>query len=250
MPRARAWAIGEALGLAAVNPLWWRCDLGSGRRSRVGPAAAGQAADCSDRHIVIAQSLTGQPDPAHALGREHVSLGDGHPLGFPLDEFDAAGRAPGIAPAGVQDIHPSILLNGQHETLPIGNVKRAKTFNGQSRHRLPIIPEAMIGHRPAHGARSTKHVAPSPTGARAGRRSCRTRRLNLPGARERGLDVRADVLLADVLVELRRLHQRRRLFPSRRTAPASGRIPAARRRRPPARECRSHRSPSCCAAAR
>ena len=150
----RAAPAGDALGLAAINPLWWGCNLRSGGWSWVGAAAAGQAADRPDRHIVFAQTLTGQPDPAHALGREHVSLGDGHSLGFTLDEFDAAGCTSGIAPAGVQDIHPSVLLNGKHETLPIGNVNRAKTFNCQSRHRLQIIPEAMISYRPR-----TSHVA-------------------------------------------------------------------------------------------
>ena len=89
------------------------------RSAGSGAAAALEAADGADGHVVIAEDLARQADAGHALGGEHLLLGDGHSLGFALDELDAAGRAAGVAAAGMEDVDPGVLLDRQHQPLAV-----------------------------------------------------------------------------------------------------------------------------------
>ena len=51
---------------------------------------------------MIAGALAGETDSADALARQHVAFGDGHPIGFAFDEFDAARGATRVAAARVE----------------------------------------------------------------------------------------------------------------------------------------------------
>ena len=50
------------------------------------------------------------------------------------DELDPAGRAAGVAAAGVQDVHVGILLDRQDQPLVIRHVERSISFNRQLGH--------------------------------------------------------------------------------------------------------------------
>ena len=61
-------------------------------------------------------------------------LGDRHPRRLPVDELDAAGRAPRVAAAGVQDVHVGVLLDRQHQALVCGDLERPVSFDGELWH--------------------------------------------------------------------------------------------------------------------
>jgi hypothetical protein len=79
---------------------------------------------------MVAENLTRQPDPRQAARSQPVPLGDSMALRLPLDELDAAGCAPRIPTAGVQDIDMSILLDRQHEPLLVRHFERSVSFDG------------------------------------------------------------------------------------------------------------------------
>jgi len=83
---------------------------------------------------MIADDLTRQPHPDRALCQKHLFLRNCHPRGFPLDEFDATGCATGIAAAGVQLVDVRVLLEREHQTLSILDIKRSESFYGQPGH--------------------------------------------------------------------------------------------------------------------
>jgi len=72
--------------------------------SRIGAATSCQPADGSQFHVVIAENLATKAQVGRrnqAAGGENSLLGFGHLGWFTTDEFHAAGRAAGIAAAGV-----------------------------------------------------------------------------------------------------------------------------------------------------
>jgi hypothetical protein len=83
---------------------------------------------------VIANDLTRQPHANSSLRQEHLSFRDGHARWFAFDEFDPAGRASRVTAAGMQLVDVRVLLERQHETLTIFDIKRSESFNGQLGH--------------------------------------------------------------------------------------------------------------------
>src|SRR3954447_9973503 len=84
-----------------VDPLRRRFDFGGRFAASVFAAASLEAADCPDRHIVIANDLATETNAAETTGLEDVAFGDRHLLWFASNEFDSAGCAAGMAAAGV-----------------------------------------------------------------------------------------------------------------------------------------------------
>ena len=86
--------------------------------ARIFATAASQAADHTDRHIVIARDLTAQPYARHAAGRQHVPLSDSDLIRFAIDEFDATGCAARLPTARMQLIDTRVLFQRQDQPLP------------------------------------------------------------------------------------------------------------------------------------
>jgi hypothetical protein len=139
--------------------------VGGRRPARIGTAAALEPADGADGHVVVADDLAREPGAGHAARRQHVLLGDRHPIRLPLDELDAAGRAPGVAAAGVQDVHAGVLLDGEHEPLAGVHVHRSVTFDRQPghaqvsplfsshHHRIEAAAPGSVQHEGSEGSR-------------------------------------------------------------------------------------------------
>jgi len=115
-------------------PLHRRGDERLGRRAGVRTAAAGEATDRADLHVVIADDLTREPDTDGTFGGQNLALGNGHSRGLSVDEFDSARRAPRIAAARVQDVDFCILLDRQHQAFAILDIKCSEIFNRQLGH--------------------------------------------------------------------------------------------------------------------
>jgi hypothetical protein len=113
-----------------------------------------------------------------------------------------------------------VLFDGEDEALSGFDVHGGITFNCQLRH-LGIICEAGdrgsgIGGppwRPAFRPGGQRLGGPGAVQLCGGQRLGGPGSVQLCGARERGFDVRAEVALSDVLVELRLAHDRGGLFP-------------------------------------
>jgi hypothetical protein len=82
--------------------------------SRIFAPAARQTANDADRHVLIANDLTAQPNSRQASRRQHVTLGDGHLGRLAFEKLNAARRAARIAATGVQLVDSRILLKGEH----------------------------------------------------------------------------------------------------------------------------------------
>jgi hypothetical protein len=83
---------------------------------------------------VIAENLATQPDACQAAGLQHVAFGDRHLARLAGDELDAAGRAAGIAAAGVELINSRILDQGQYEALGGWNFESTDAFDRELGH--------------------------------------------------------------------------------------------------------------------
>src|SRR5258708_26563395 len=109
-------------------------DGGERWRTGVGAAAAFEAADGADRHIVAAGDLARQSGAGHAARVEHVLFGDRHLVRLPLDELYPASGAACVSTAGVEDVDMRILLDGKNQALARFDVHGGITFNCQLRH--------------------------------------------------------------------------------------------------------------------
>jgi hypothetical protein len=104
--------------------------LGAGIRA----SASFEAADGADGHVVVAHDLAGQAGVGHPLRSKNLALGRRPARWLSFDELDAAGGAPRVAAARVQDIDARILLDRQDESFAIVDVNRSESFNRQFRH--------------------------------------------------------------------------------------------------------------------
>jgi hypothetical protein len=84
---------------------------------------------------VIAWNLTTQPNTGYTLRREHVPFGNCHLFWFPIDELNAARRAPCLATAGVQLIDPGVFGQSQDKALPRQYFSLSDSFDGKNWHR-------------------------------------------------------------------------------------------------------------------
>ena len=107
-----------------------------GLRSWIRPAAAGEPADRSHRHVVVTEDLTREAYAAEPFRRQHVALGDGHLVGLAFDELDAAGGAAGVAAARMQLIDAGILLEREHQAFVVFYSNGWESFDRQNWHRL------------------------------------------------------------------------------------------------------------------
>lgn len=123
------------------DPLSRRCDHGRRRRSWICTARSLEPANRSNGHVVVAEDLARKANARQATLRQPIALGHRHARGFALDELDAARRAPCVAPARMQLIDSSILLEREHEPLSFRDIKRTETFNSQIGH-LSILVRA------------------------------------------------------------------------------------------------------------
>jgi hypothetical protein len=115
-------------------PLRGRLDVRLWRRAWIRTSGAFEAADGPDGHVVIARNLAREADAGEAFGGQALLLGQRHAGGLAVDELDAAGGAAGIAPAGVQDVYLSVLLDRQHQPLIFRNVYRCISLDCECGH--------------------------------------------------------------------------------------------------------------------
>src|SRR5687768_14938512 len=92
-------------------------------------ATSRQAADGTHGHVMVAQDLAAQPDSRQTSGCQHVPLGDRHLVWLRLYKFDSASGATSVSATGMQLIDPRILLESQHQSLALRNLKRPYTFH-------------------------------------------------------------------------------------------------------------------------
>ena len=85
--------------------------------TRVRPAAAFEAADRADGHVVVAEDLAGQPHAVQRSSSQRRDLGLRLPLRFAVDELDAAGRAPRVAATGMELVDPGVFLSARTRRL-------------------------------------------------------------------------------------------------------------------------------------
>ena len=83
---------------------------------------------------MVADDLTRQSDAAQAALREPRLFGRGHLAGLAADELDAAGGAPRVATAGVEDVYARVLLDREDEPLSLLHINRVEPFDSQIRH--------------------------------------------------------------------------------------------------------------------
>ena len=92
------------------------CGVGPGIRT----AAALEAADRADGHVVVAENLARQPHAGESAAFEGGDFGLRLPLRLAGDELDAAGRAARVAAARMELIDAGILFEGEHQSLVSG----------------------------------------------------------------------------------------------------------------------------------
>jgi len=76
------------------------------------------------------QRIPGQMSAAKPLKAMHISSTAGPEMLCIADD---------VAAACMKDVHMRILLDGQHETLAVGDIHSRKTFNTQPRHRVAML---------------------------------------------------------------------------------------------------------------
>jgi hypothetical protein len=116
------------------HPLGGRFDHGSRRVPRVFSSAPCQTADCTNRHVVIANDLTTQPDSRQTPRREHIAFGDGHAVGLAVEELDAARGTARVTATGMQLIDSRILLESQNQPLTLRHFELAHSLDRKLRH--------------------------------------------------------------------------------------------------------------------
>ena len=82
---------------------------------------------------MVADHLTRKPGTAHAFRRQHLPLRLRHARRLPVDELHATGGTARVAAAPMEDVDLRVLLDGEHETFPVGHVNRSKPFDRQLR---------------------------------------------------------------------------------------------------------------------
>lgn len=111
----------------------WR-DLGRRNVAWAGATAALHSADAADAHVVIAYNLTAQSHTGDSLGDQDVFLGHRHRLGLAIEELHAAGRAAGVAAAGVKLIDSRVFGQCEHQPFSLGHIEFTEAFDSQLGH--------------------------------------------------------------------------------------------------------------------
>jgi hypothetical protein len=101
---------------------------------RVLAAAASQPADGPHRHVLIAKNLTTQPNTRQSARRQHVSLSNRRPAGFPRDKLDATRRTARVAAARMQLINSRVLLESQDQPFPLRDLEFSDTLDRKFGH--------------------------------------------------------------------------------------------------------------------
>jgi len=83
---------------------------------------------------VIAQDLAGQTNAGEPFGREPFDFSRGMCRWLSVYEFNAAGRAPRIAAACVQNIDAGLVLNRKYEPLSFRDLESPEPLNRQIWH--------------------------------------------------------------------------------------------------------------------
>ena len=112
-------------------------DLIGGAASGVFASRAGQAADGSDAHVVVAQDLAGEAQAGggdQAPGGEDFFFGLSHGLGFAGEELDSAGGAACVAAAGVELVDAGFVGEGVDQALVLGDFELAGVFDCELGH--------------------------------------------------------------------------------------------------------------------
>jgi hypothetical protein len=99
-----------------------------------------QAPDDIHREIVAHLNLAGKAEIFWALAQTRQSrlLGLGHLAGIAVDDLDAAGGAPRITAAPVQDIDAGI-HNAEHQSLPFLDLGFPDANHRYLRHDFPVL---------------------------------------------------------------------------------------------------------------
>lgn len=133
-PRCTVFAIqskmARSAGVLDIDPLRGGLDLGSDGRAGIFAAAAFEAADGPDRHVVVASDLAAQANAARSLRFEHIALRDRHFCRLAADELNPARRAASLSAAGVQLVDPGFFRQCQDQTLAYWHFEFADTLYG------------------------------------------------------------------------------------------------------------------------
>lgn len=137
----RKWPGGAGGGVLdrglAIDPLnRLRFEISVDGATGVGPAAAFEAADDANCHVLFDGDLAGETDAGSVdvLSGENVFLSLRHPRRFAIKEFDTAGGAFRLAAAGVELIDARVFRKSEHKSLAVGNFKELAVFESQSGH--------------------------------------------------------------------------------------------------------------------
>ena len=84
-----------------------------------------------------------------AFGRQDILLGDGHFGGFAFDELDFAGRAAGVAAAGMELVDLGFVNQGQNKAFAFWDFKFAYTIDSQFGHFRTFPNELAIWLTPS-----------------------------------------------------------------------------------------------------
>src|SRR5689334_4502345 len=86
---------------------------------------------------MVAADLAGEADAGHGVeapGGEEVFFGLGHRVGFAGEELDAAGRAAGVAAAGVELVGFRFVGEGVDEAFVLRDLEGSDGFDGELGH--------------------------------------------------------------------------------------------------------------------
>src|SRR5262249_11548927 len=109
------------------------------RRPGIWTAAAREATDRADSHVVIAHDLARKTDAGQAARIQHMLLGRGHHRRLPRNELDAARRAARVAAAGVGLVYLHVLFEGENHSLSLLDFDRWVSFDRQFGHPEMIV---------------------------------------------------------------------------------------------------------------
>ena len=124
---------GSAVGLGLL-PVWRRGDRLGWSTTGVASPAALEPADRPYGHVLVTKHLTRQAHPSQTSSLKTRFFRGCSPRWFSVDKLYAAGCTSCVTTAGVQDVNLSILLDGQHKSPIVRNIKGPISFHGQFGH--------------------------------------------------------------------------------------------------------------------
>jgi antitoxin (DNA-binding transcriptional repressor) of toxin-antitoxin stability system len=85
-------------------------------------------------YVVIAEDLAGKAHSSESSLSQPFFFRNGHPHWLAVDELHTTRRAPRVASACMQNVDVRVLLDREHQTLVVSDVKRSISFNSELGH--------------------------------------------------------------------------------------------------------------------